>query len=132
MVDTLVARQRKTARYWFGKVSPLDRFRLADAGDTRELCFEDLMLLYDLETRPASVAYRARAYDRAGNEIGWQRSALGAKTVCVGPLPPARSGEDYVVIRVDRSRGRHVSAPVFVHMASDGEGIRRIIGPWRQ
>ncbi|MCP5939770.1 hypothetical protein NL351_28060, partial [Klebsiella pneumoniae] len=26
MLDVLIERQRKTAKYWFGKVAPLDRF----------------------------------------------------------------------------------------------------------
>ncbi|MDQ3164236.1 MAG: AAA family ATPase, partial [Actinomycetota bacterium] len=44
MLDALVERQRKTARYWFDQVSALDQFRVEPQG----LCFDDLTLRYDL------------------------------------------------------------------------------------
>ena len=35
LIDTLVARQRKTARYWFARVSPLDSFEVDDRDERR-------------------------------------------------------------------------------------------------
>jgi hypothetical protein len=43
LVKTLIERRDKTARYWFGKVNPLDRFRFSDDGSPElTLMFDDL------------------------------------------------------------------------------------------
>ncbi|HSK02545.1 MAG TPA: hypothetical protein VK932_14935, partial [Kofleriaceae bacterium] len=65
MLEALIARQRKTARYWFDRVAPLDAFAAeAGPGGAARVCFTDLTLAYALDA--AATRYAVDAYDRAG------------------------------------------------------------------
>src|SRR5512139_3780764 len=66
VVDTLVARQRATALYWFEKTAALDRF--AVQGD--QLCFDDLTIAYDLAPVADETRYVASRFDRDGRRLG--------------------------------------------------------------
>jgi len=63
ITETLVERQRKTARHWFDRVAPLDRFAIESGGPAgQRLCFEDLALGYRLApSPPGRTRYTARS-----------------------------------------------------------------------
>jgi hypothetical protein len=130
LTDVLVGRQRKTARYWFRRVAPLDRFELADG----RLCFEDLTVRYELED-VTGTRYDARAYDRDGSATGWTASAdVGAAgRVCLDGVAPSRSRDGYTFVRITtRRRGRTLPATQ-IHLATDpATRALRVIGLWRE
>lgn len=128
MVDTLVERQRKTARYWFDRVAPLDDFAVESAGTGVRLRFTDLMLSYKL--RELSTHYLVDVYDHAGRQIG-----TGATRVASSPDGRTRAdialapGKDaYTIVRVRVLRNAHELPPVVVHLARDAAGRPRVIG----
>jgi hypothetical protein len=134
MVAILVARQRKTARYWFQKVAPLDRFQLRrdNSQEAYTMCFDDLMLTYDLEVAPGRVSYQVRDYDYRGKPITPGRYLAGAKSACITGLQPGPSHQGYTIIRIDRMAGKRSSPPILVHLALGPSAALRIIGLWRQ
>jgi hypothetical protein len=134
MVDTLVARQRAAARYWFERVAPIDRVEVQPTRDGHALCFDDLALAHELGSITAT-RYTLRAYDRAGH-------ALAESTVlrpgpqghtCTGTLPIAHVGEAYTMVRIDVTRpDLDPGAGVIIHLARDPKTqVPRVIGLWR-
>lgn len=118
LVDTLVARQRATASYWFERTSPLDRFTVEDGA----LCFDDLMRTYELSA--AAATYTTTLYDYDGGQLVAHAPirATAART-CTAPLAFA----PYSIVRITTKRlGRALD--IYVHVAH-GE---RVIGVWRQ
>jgi hypothetical protein len=114
MVDTLVARQRATARYWFQRTSPLDRFEVRDGA----LCFDDLMRTHRLS--PAAVTHTVTVYAQDGTR---RASHAPMRETCTTALP----FEDYTIVRITTKRlGRALD--IYVHIA-DGS---RVIGIWRR
>jgi hypothetical protein len=137
LTRTLIARQRKTVRYWFGKVNPLDRFEVeagsGSVGKTARLCFVDLMVAHGYESA-AGRSYRLTGHDYAGKRSGWQVTLSGASAVkgrvCADGLEPGPSHEGYGIVRVEtRRNGRWLSMPVDVHVAQKKSGRQlRVIG----
>lgn len=130
LVDTLVARQRATARYWFERVNPLDGFELVRANGDEVLCFDDLAVAYGLAAG-TGTRYRLESVNRDGDRIG---PALGAgqgdARTCSGPLTLA-SGDGYTMVRITTT-GRGITAGTVVHIARDpSTQVPRIIGIWR-
>jgi hypothetical protein len=127
LVNTLVARQRATGRYWFSRVNPLDRFAMRTGG----LCFDDLMLVHRL--MPASATtYSIRAFDRRGAPLG---SATGMTPAAAGrtctPLTLAGDGDGYTIVRIDTARSGG-STTIYVHLAREPVTREpRVIGLWR-
>jgi hypothetical protein len=132
LTDTLVARQRATARYWFDRVNPLDRFTAAAAGDGASLCFDDLALVYRLGAEPGATRYRITAYDAGAGALGAERWARpdASGHACSGPLNLApRDG--YTILAVETTRPGF-RMRTFVHVARDpASGGLRVIGIWR-
>jgi len=129
VLETLIARQRMTARYWFDKVAPLDQFTIQPERDgTHRLCFTDLTLAYRL--RSASTRYDIDAYDHAGNAIGYRRSihAMADGRTCVGGLVPALSQDGYTIVRLRVHRNAWTMPAVKVHLARDSRGRLSVIG----
>ncbi len=126
LVDTLVARQRLTARYWFRRVSPIDAIVIEQAatGGPR-LCFTDLALHHYLET--AQTRYTVDAYSVGGKRLATRTSvpdAVGRS--CADDVPIANERDNYTVFRIKTSRG---VPPVMVHVATDpATGKPRVIG----
>jgi len=118
LVDTLVARQRATARYWFERTSPLDRFSIEGGS----LCFDDLMRSYELSA--AATTYTTTLYDYDGKHLAAHAPIRAtANRTCTAPLAFA----PYSIVRVTTKRlGRALD--IYVHVAH-GE---RVIGIWRQ
>jgi hypothetical protein len=126
VTDTLVARQRATAAYWFARVNPLDRFVASDD----QLCFDDLSLVYGFAEARAT-RYRAVRYDRDAQLLGEAGApAEPAGRSCVA-LALAKDGDGYTVMRVETTRPGF-SGTTLVHVARDPtSGVPRVIGIWR-
>jgi len=130
LTDTLVKRQRKTARYWFERVNPLDRFAVQRSGGGDELCFDDLTVKHQLDGAPAR--YHGRAFDYEGRSLEWRATSAPpvAGRTCVENLPrsPSRNGYLIVELRTER-RGLAELPPTLVHLAVDPRsGHLRVIG----
>lgn len=126
MLETLIARQRKTARYWFDRVAPLDQFTVEPEptrGSVR-VCFTDLLLAYDL--RRIATRYRVEGYDERGTSTGLARTlgAMPGGRTCVNGVELA----PYTILRFSVMRNAHVMPPVVVHIARDPRGHARVIG----
>jgi hypothetical protein len=123
--SVLVARRAKILRYWFGEVTPLDRFAV-EAGS---LCFTDLALTHGV-SRDAAARYGLRAFDDQGDSMEWSavvRPAGGGRACAPGvPAGPNRDG--YVIIKVVPARKGASQRPVEVHLARNRQGALRVIG----
>jgi hypothetical protein len=131
MVNVLIERQRMTARYWFGQVTPLDRFALQPDRGAEQLCFTDLMLAHGLEDVQRSTRYEAEAYDYHGKATGWRATARPGDggRACLRGLVLPRRDEGYLIVRIITRRGGKVFAPVDLHLARDpASGGARVIG----
>jgi hypothetical protein len=137
ITQVLVERQRKTARYWFDRVAPLDRFAVEAAGPTgQRLCFEDLAHRYRLaRSAPEQTRYTARAFDGDGRRLAWNVVTTGTRDgrVCLPRLAPAASRDQYTIIRIEASRPGQKLPGVLVHIARDRRtaamhviGLRRL------
>jgi len=130
LVDTIVARQRATARYWFWRVSPLDGFALE--GGARALCFDDLLLAYGLAPVATTTRYAVAAFDRSGRPLGAPselRADPRGRTCAPVTLAPDRDG--YSILRIE-TRRLHFAGTTYVHLARDpSSGAPRVIGLWR-
>jgi len=136
VVETLIARQRKAARYWFAQVAPLDRFAIGFAIEpSARLCFDDLALVHGLASPAgAPTRYLADAYDGAGAATGYRRqlaAAPGGRT-CLDGIEPSRSAGGYTIVRLRVQRGARALPPVRVHLATDPAGRLRVIGLRRE
>lgn len=112
LLETLIKRQRRTAQYWFRRVNPIDELAVEPAG----LCFVDLALRHQLESR--ATTFTARAYDASGREVAWQGAAKAdaAGRACLAS-PPLASGKDrYTIFAIENSRGM---PGTLVHVALD-------------
>jgi hypothetical protein len=128
LTDVLVARQRATARYWFERVDPLDRFELATGQAGAALCFDDLALAYQLMPGPAR--YRITAYDGDGRALGPASTVASgaAGRTCTGPLPLAGG---YAIVEIEATRGGG-SGRTYVHLGADpATHAPQVIGIWR-
>lgn len=132
LVDTLVARQRATGRYWFMKVNPLDRFALADGADQPTLCFDDLLLTYELSALGDGTRYQLTAYDAEARGLATSAEHAADPTgrTCVA-VPRVAAGDGYTIVRVTTRRPTFTGA-TDVHLAREpGTSRLRIIGIWR-
>jgi hypothetical protein len=73
LVDALIARQRKTAAYWFDRVNPVDEIHAAGS----ELCFKDLSIVYGFK-QARNTRYRLTFHDRNGKKFGRDTLAPGS------------------------------------------------------
>ncbi len=127
MIDTLLARQRATGRYWFDRVAPLDTFSVEAAGAAGRVCFTDLMLSYLLRTSPTT--YSIDTYDRGGSRIGdAQTLNAGARGVTCANVPLASAADSYTILRVRVQREQRELPPVVVHVARTPSGRLEVIG----
>ncbi|MGE5180751.1 MAG: hypothetical protein ACM31C_01750 [Acidobacteriota bacterium] len=128
LVDTLVARQRATGAYWFSRTNPLDRF----AVDHGRLCFDDLMLVYDLGPKPADTRYTITTFDAGEHPLARLETRPDARGhACTAALPLPAWGDGYTIARVSTSRPGF-QGDTFVHLARDrATGQPRVIGIWR-
>lgn len=134
LTDTLVARQRATARYWFDRVNPIDRFAVVPGGAGASLCFDDLALVYRLGADAGATRYRVTSYDAAARRFGGEAVVRpdAAGHACTGPLGLApAAGDGYTIFRI-RTVRPGFDLQTFVHVARDPvTGAPRVIGIWR-
>lgn len=131
LTRVLIGRQRKTARYWFRRVNPIDELELQTGSGGPTLCFTDLTLAHRLEDVGAITSYRARTFDHGGEALGWQAevSPDDAGRACVAGFRPARSHEAYTIVQLVTRRGDETLPPTEVHLAREPNGgDLRIIG----
>jgi hypothetical protein len=132
LTDTLVARQRATAAYWFARVNPLDRFALEAMAGHDALCFEDLAIAARIA--PAGTThYTVTSYDGDGRELDAHTSpstSSGRACTRIWLAPGDRDG--YTIVRLATARP-DFTGDTFVHVARDpGTGAPRVIGVWRR
>jgi len=127
LVDTLHARARKAARYWFSKVSPIDDVEVEQGA----LCFSDLWIANELGGEPAN--YELAAFDYEGAATGWtgRAAASASGRVCVSDIGYATTNEGYTIVSVRVIRGQEALPTAYVHVATGSDG-RRVIGLWRE
>jgi hypothetical protein len=134
LTDTLVARQRATARHWFSRVNPLDRFEVVAAAGGASLCFDDLLLAYKLEPAAAVTHYSITSHDRRGRRIGARHDVLPGQggRACTQPLALATDGDGYTIVRVQTRRpGSTLATDVHVARAPGTDTVR-LVGLWRR
>lgn len=131
LTKVLIERQRKTARYWFGKVNPLDRFEVARTEGGYRLCFDDLLIRHRLENVVGQTHYSAAAFDYAGKLLPWRARAVPDENgrACIDGFAPGPSHDGYVVLRLVTWRAKQSLPPTLVHLAVDPASRElRIIG----
>lgn len=122
VLEVLRARQEKTIRHWFARVTPLDRFEAAGTPERFRLCVTDLWVHHGLGGEPP----RLRA---SGPGWGLTVPAGPGGRACAGELRAGPGGDHYTVIRLDLQRGETDLPPVFVHLAEAPDtGAMRVIG----
>jgi hypothetical protein len=147
LIEVLKARRDKVGRYWFDRINPLDRFRVADAygaGAERsgagagglQLCFDDLAVTGNLEPAEARrYTYRMVVDDEpVGEQQTVERSRLpmAVAGTALGTWLDQRNRttEDERVVRIDlRTRqANEVSSVtrVYVHVPNDDRA--RVVG----
>ena len=120
MVETLVARQRKVAAYWYDRVQPLERF---EAGDG--LCFDDLAVAQGYASAPATL-YRLTPVDANGHPMaGGIEIAAAADGHTCAPLPQV-AAPGYSIVEVRTIRPGFHGGTTHVHVQAD-----HVIGVWR-
>ena len=126
LTDTLVARQRATAAYWFARVNPLDRF----TAYRDRLCFDDLAIGHDFAAA-ATTRYQVERFDRSARSLGSVAApASNDGRACV-PLSLTGDRDGYTIVKLTTTRPGFEAATV-VHIARDTEsGAPRVIGIWR-
>ncbi|HEY5950844.1 MAG TPA: hypothetical protein VIV40_35370 [Kofleriaceae bacterium] len=128
LVEALIARQRKTAKYWFERVNPLDEFKATDRG----LCFKDLSIIYSF-AQARATHYRATFFDRNGKRLArGQRFEPNTSGVTCSPLQLSAGHEGYTIVRLDTTRPGFAGS-TYVHVARDERTLApRVIGIWRK
>jgi hypothetical protein len=127
LTEALIARQRKTARYWFERVSPLDEIRAREGG----LCLKDLAIAYSFASERATH-YTFTFYDRNGKQLGASTAAPNARGDACGALRLSAGHESYTIVRVETKRP-NFAGTTYVHVARDPRTlVPRVIGIWRQ
>lgn len=126
LVDTLIARQRATAKYWFERVNPLDRF----AASETELCFDDLSITHAF-TPAAGTMYTLTYFTTAGKQLAARQTSAGASGVTCSPLVVTKGGDGYTIVRIETARPAF-RGTTYVHLAREpATGAPRVIGIWR-
>ena len=129
VTDTLVARQRATAAYWFARVNPLDRFEVDPGG---RLCFDDLALAYGLGPDAGETRYAIDALDRAGASLATTSTRPDSQGHACLAIPAVASTSDaYTILHIQTVRASF-AGETYVHVALEAAtGALRVIGIWR-
>jgi hypothetical protein len=123
LTKVLVGRQRKTARYWFDRIAPVD----APTITNDRLCFRDLAVAHGLAT-PGSQRYTATRFDFHGTQLGPTAVTIEPDGTTCMSAGRGSSRDGYTIVRLDlTSNGRKLPA-VELHLADAPGGGRRVIG----
>ena len=134
LITTILARQRKTLRHWFARVSPLDRLAVDVDAHGFQICAIDLSVAYRLDD-PGQRRYGLSVHDKEGGVLARPRGLHAAPDgrVCSGRLPSARTRDGYTMVAYTVWRGDTALPPMIVHLARDPASARlRVIGIERQ
>jgi hypothetical protein len=127
VTETLVARQRATAAYWFSRVNPLDRF----TAEADLVCFDDLLLVYGLGGSTETTRYTTLAYDERGRALGASEVQPDLHGRACFSAPLATTGDGYTIVKITTIRPGFTGT-TFVHLARAWSvGAVRVIGIWR-
>jgi hypothetical protein len=127
LVDTLIDRQRATAKYWFERVNPLDRFVI----DGEHIWFDDLSILHGFAA-PSSTRYTLDTFTRTGKALASYVFDAGTSGVTCAPLKLAPGTEGYTILRFTTRRSVF-KGTTYVHVARDPATHEpRVIGLWRE
>jgi hypothetical protein len=129
LTDMLVARQRATARYWFDRTAPLDRIEVEEITGGHVVCFDDLMLTYQLPTAP--TRYQTATFDRDGKPLAAHAAFTPMREgrTCTAPIEMT-DGDGYTIVEITTHRSGRALA-THVHVARN-QGAARVIGIWRK
>ena len=132
LTDAIIARQRKTAKYWFERVNPLDQFATGDKADPRRLCFKDLSIAHAFATAKETT-YTLTYYGRDNKRLGASSVQAGDSGVTCGRMDVATNDpESYTIVRID-TRRQSFRGTTFVHVAQEPHASQmRVIGIWRE
>ncbi len=132
LTDAIIARQRRTAKYWFDRVNPLDQFVVGDKTDARRLCFKDLSLAYAFAAAK-NTTYTLSSYSRDSKRLGTSSVVAGASGVTCGQIDLAMNDpERYTIVRID-TRRPNFRGTTFVYVAQEPHTTQmRVIGIWRE
>ena len=126
LVEALIARQRKTAAFWFKRVNPVDEF----AVDDKTLCFKDLSIAYAF-VPSKYTRYQLAFHERGGKRFAAHSLVAAGNGVVCGALPLSASEESYTIVRIVTTRPGF-SGTTYVHVARDPDsGKVRVIGVYR-
>jgi len=131
LTRVLLERQRKTGRYWFSRVNPVDAPTVSGGSNDLELCFTDLLLAYDLAPEQAAgTRYELASFDFDGAATGWATTLEGSADgrVCARGIATGTARDAYTVVRVNTRRGASPLRPVEFHVAADADGALRVVG----
>ncbi|MEO8701898.1 MAG: hypothetical protein ABI867_17770 [Kofleriaceae bacterium] len=125
ITDALVERQKKTGRYYFSQVAPLDGFAIEGS----QLCFDDLMLTNRLAP-VLGTTYTLATSDRNGRALAEVAvPAQGSGRTCT-PIQLAGDGDGYTIVRI-RAKRQALDRSMYVHVARR-DGAAHVIGLWRE
>lgn len=132
MLDTLVRRQRMSARYWFEQVAPLDKFAMVPSPNGPLFCFSDLLLTYKLDN-PATM-YELTTFDRDGHQTSRTRriATTPSGNACVAGIEPSKARDGYTIVRMRVYRDDHVLPETRVHLAYGPDRKLDVIGLRRE
>jgi hypothetical protein len=127
LVDALLARQRKTAQYWFMRVAPIDEVSMR----RDQLCFKDLSIAYGFE--PAHrTRYALTFHDARGERLAARQVAAALGGVTCSPTRLSDGHHAYTVVRIDTQRPGF-KGTTYIHVARDPRTlVPRVIGLWRE
>ncbi|MEO8704443.1 MAG: hypothetical protein ABI867_30600 [Kofleriaceae bacterium] len=124
LLKALIERQRMTARHYFERVAPLEKFAMSEGA----LCFDDLALEYKLGSI-VGTRYTISVYDVEGRELAAPRTITPEQShTCLGAVPMPRGGDQYTIVRIDTTRA-NLDAATLIHLARDPKtGNARVVG----
>ena len=130
LLETLIKRQRIVGRYWFGRVTPLDRFSVTpESTGNITLCFDDLEQLYGFTEE--RLAYKVEVFDYAGKPMAAKPAlymSSGRGRACYANLPFATDHDGYTIVKLAAKRGGKTRPAVDVHLSRIAGGKVAVIG----
>ncbi|MFH1372211.1 MAG: hypothetical protein ABII79_00215 [bacterium] len=124
LLETMKARRDKIGSYWFGKVNPLDRFKLTRTDDAVEISFDDLAVAYGLELSGTSRYRYQVKYDGStvisdrpfdGTKIRLDRQQLADLTSALSGVSTGDDPKKHLVeINIQTKRFGSWSQPVLL------------------
>jgi hypothetical protein len=134
LVRTIEARRQKLVRHHFGRVNPLDGFRVEPERDGYRICARDLFVARGFAPA-ANTRYALSAYDYDGDALDFHHelTADSSGQLCASTLRPPADRDGYVMVAFHTTRSGQRFAPVIAHLArSPHDGALRVIGVERR